>query len=445
MSAPEDTPSLSTLREEILKLVGRYQGLREEQEEPFIPGQSPVRYAGRVFGAEELQLATESVLDFWLTEGHFCRQFERQLADWVGVKHAILVNSGSSANLLAISALTSSALGPDALAPGDEVVTVAAGFPTTVAPIVQNRLVPVFVDVDIGGYNALPDQVQQAVGPRTRAIFLAHTLGNPWDVARIKAIADQHSLWLVEDNCDALGSTFDGQMTGGIGHLSTSSFYPAHHITLGEGGAVLTNSDRLARIARSFQSWGRDCWCDTGKDNSCGRRFSQQLGQLPTGYDHKYIYSHVGYNLKATEMQAAIGVAQMARLDGFVAARKENFRKLRAHLGDLEQQLHLPQATPRSDPSWFAFPVTLRPEVEASREALVTFLERKKVHTRNLFSGNLLCHPAFEAIEHRVVSDLENTDRIMHDTFFVGVYPGLKDEHLEYMSACLREFFGVRP
>jgi CDP-6-deoxy-D-xylo-4-hexulose-3-dehydrase len=399
-----------------------------------------VRYAGRVFGPPELRNAADAVLDFWLTAGRFSQDFEGRLAEYLGVSDVLMVNSGSSANLVAVTTLTSPKLGARQLRPGDEVITTAAAFPTTVAPIVQNRLVPVFVDVDIGGYNALPERIAEAIGPRTRAIILAHTLGNPWDVARIQGLARQHGLWLIEDNCDALGSRYQGRLTGTIGDLATLSFYPAHHITTGEGGAVATNDETLAKVARSIRDWGRDCYCAGGENNTCGRRFSQQFGTLPSGYDHKYVYSHIGYNLKATDIQAAIGCAQMDRLDGFTAARKRNHAFLSQALAGYRDRLVLPKATEGADPSWFAFVLTVEKGAGFSRDDLLAHLQNRKIETRNLFSGNLLRHPGFCDIEHRVVGDLRNADRITSDTFFIGVYPGLTMPELEYVVDVFKGF-----
>lgn len=427
------------IRERILALVEEYQQLRGERA-PFVPGESTVRYAGRVFGPPELRNAADAVLDFWLTAGRFSEEFEGRLGDYLGLSDVMMVNSGSSANLVAVTSLTSPLLGDRRLKPGDEVITVAAGFPTTVAPIVQNRLIPVFVDVDLGGYNALPDRVAEAIGPRTRAIMLAHTLGNPWDVARIQGLAKQHGLWLIEDNCDALGSRFAGKLTGTFGDLATFSFYPAHHITTGEGGAVGTNNETLARAARSIRDWGRDCYCSGGENNTCGRRFSQQLGTLPAGYDHKYVYSHIGYNLKATDIQAAIGCAQMDRLDGFTAARVRNHAFLSEALQPYGDRLILPRATQGATPSWFAFVITVGKDAGFTRQTLLAHLQTRKIETRNLFSGNLLRHPGFMGIEHRVVGDLQNTDRITSDTFFIGVYPGLTQAELTYVADAFKDF-----
>ena len=430
---------LDGLRRDILDKVAQYQRLRSADQR-FVPGESMVRYAGRVFGPEELVMATDAVLDFWLTSGRFTEEFESRLADFIGVGDALMVNSGSSANLLAVATLTSPKLGDRRLKAGDEVITVAAGFPTTVAPMILYGVTPVFVDVDLGGYNAIPEQIAAAVGPRTRAIMLAHTLGNPWDVSAISEIAKANDLWLVEDNCDALGSLWEGRPTGSFGHLATHSFYPAHHMTTGEGGAVVTNDPELARIAQSMRDWGRDCYCAGGENNTCGRRFSQQFGTLPYGYDHKYVYSHVGYNLKATDLQAAIGCAQFDRLDGFIEARRRNHAFLSKELSRWEDKLILPTATPASDPSWFGFVVTVREDAGFTRAELLRHLDEKKVETRNVFSGNLLRHPGFDNIEHRVIGDLPNSDRVTTDSFFVGVYPGLDDAQLSYMVETFDSF-----
>ena len=440
MTAPSD---LNALRRQILELVAQFEHERARGKK-FVPGQSMVRYAGRVFGPEELVSAADAVLDFWLTAGRFTEQFEQGLAEYLGVDSALMVNSGSSANLVAVTTLTSPRLGDRQLKPGDEVITVAAGFPTTVAPLVQNRLVPVFVDVDVGTYNAIPEHVAEAVGPKTKAIVLAHTLGNPWDVGAIAAVARKHGLWLVEDNCDALGSTYGGQKTATFGDIATLSFYPAHHITTGEGGAVVTSNDELRRIALSVRDWGRDCYCAGGEDNTCGRRFSQQFGDLPMGYDHKYVYSHIGYNLKATDLQAAIGVTQLTRLPGFVEARKRNHAFLTKALAPHADRLVLHRATPGSDPSWFAYVISVREGAGFSREDLVRHLYEHKVETRNLFSGNLLRHPGFKGIEHRVVGSLAGSDRVTTDTFFIGVYPGLGEAELAYTVEQIERFLKAR-
>ena len=430
---------METLRQQILDLVRAY-GDERSRPAAFRPGQDLVHYAGRVFDAEELCRLVDASLDFFLTAGRFAEEFEARFAEQLGVGNALLVNSGSSANLVALSALTSPKLGARRLQPGDEVITVAAGFPTTVAPIVQNRLVPVFVDVNLGDYTAIPERLAAAVGPRTRAIMMAHTLGVPFALDTVRDLAQRHTLWIIEDQCDALGSRYRGQLTGTFGHIASHSFYPAHHITMGEGGCVVTNDEVLAGLARSFRDWGRDCYCAGGENNTCGKRFSQQFGTLPFGYDHKYVYSHIGYNLKVTDMQAAIGCAQLDKLEAFTARRKANFARLRSALQPYEHRLILPQATPQSDPSWFAFPITVRSDAGFSRNELTKFLEEHQIETRNLFSGNLLRHPAFADIQHRVVGDLRNTDLITTNTFFVGVYPGLTDAHLDYVAATMAEF-----
>ena len=428
-----------SLRAEIVAKVAEYHDATFAQA-TFVPGESPIPVSGRVFDADDLAHLTEATLDFWLTTGRFAGQFESELARFVGVRHAMLCNSGSSANLLALSALTSPALGDGRLQPGDEVIGVAAAFPTTVNPIVQNGLVPVFVDVNLGGYEADPVRVAEAIGPRTRAIMLAHTLGNPFDLDAVVALAATHNLWLVEDNCDALGTRYRGQMTGTFGDLATLSFYPAHHITMGEGGSVLTSRPRLKTIVESFRDWGRDCWCAPGKADTCGKRFDWELGDLPRGYDHKYIYSHIGYNLKATDMQAAVGVAQLKKLPGFIDARKRNWRRLRDGLAGLEEFLILPEPTPHSDPSWFGFAITVRPEAPFSRQELVRVLESHRIGTRLLFGGNLLRQPAYRHVPHRIVGELKNTDLVMQGTFWIGVYPGITDAMVDYMIERITAF-----
>ena len=438
MSGQPPQPGEET-RTQILELVARYYRERHVRP-PFDPARDPVRYAGRVYGEQELLNLVEASLDFYLTAGRFTEEFEAGVADRLGLDEALLVNSGSSANLVALTALTSPTLGERRLRPGDEVITVAAGFPSTVAPIVQNGLVPVFVDVRLGDYNADPDQLRAAVSPRTRAIMLAHTLGVPFDLDTVMDLVRTHDLWLVEDNCDALGSRFRGRPTGTFGHLSTLSFYPAHQITTGEGGMVLTNDRLLARVARSIRDWGRDCYCAGGENNTCGKRFSQQFGTLPYGYDHKYVYTHLGYNLKATDMQAAIGCAQLERLDGFVATRRRNHASLLEALRPYEDRLLLPVAPPETEPSWFGFVVTVREDAGFTRNELTGFLEANRIETRNLFSGNLLRHPAFRDVERRVVGDLANTDTVMERTFFVGVYPGIDEARLEYVIDAFRRF-----
>lgn len=428
------------LRAEILKLVEAYHVEKFQKKAAFVPGQDLIHYAGRVFDSDEMCRLVDSSLDFFLTAGRYSEEFEANFAEKLGVSNALLVNSGSSANLIALTALTSPKLGDRRLKPGDEVITVAAGFPTTLAPILQNQLIPVFIDVNLGDYTAIPERIAQAIGPKTRAIMMAHTLGIPFDLDVVLALAKKHDLWVIEDNCDALGSLYRGKWTGSFGHIASHSFYPAHHITMGEGGCVVTNDDELARIACSFRDWGRDCYCSGGENNTCGKRFSQQFGTLPLGYDHKYVYSHIGYNLKVTDMQAAIGCAQLGKLDDFVARRKANFVTLSALLKRFEDRLLLPKATPNSDPSWFAFPITVRPEAGFTRNELTQHLESKKIETRNLFSGNLLRHPAFDGIPHRLVGDLNNTDLITTNTFFVGVYPGLTDQHLQYMGDMFEKY-----
>jgi CDP-6-deoxy-D-xylo-4-hexulose-3-dehydrase len=420
------------LRERIRALLPEY--FRQAfPDRVFVPGESPVPVTGKVFDADELELLVEAALDFWLTTGRFAQQFESEFARFIGVRSASLVNSGSSANLAALAALTSTKIGARRLQPGDEVVTVAAGFPTTVNPILQCGLVPVFVDVTIPTYNVDVRQLEAAISPRTRAVVLAHTLGNPFDVAAVTQFVEQHELWLIEDCCDALGSTYNGRLIGTFGHLATASFYPAHHITTGEGGCVLTDTPLLKTLVESFRDWGRDCWCDPGKDGTCGKRFEWTLGSLPAGYDHKYTYSHVGYNLKATDMQAAVGVAQLKKLPGFIAARKRNFARLRVGLQDLEEFFILPEATPHSDPSWFGFPILVRPGAPFSRAEVLRFLEERKIATRPLFGGNLVRQPAYENVPHRRVGDLANSDLIMNQLFWIGVYPGLTEPMLEYV------------
>jgi CDP-4-dehydro-6-deoxyglucose reductase, E1 len=424
------------LRNRIREMVGEYYREAFPARE-FIPGTSQVPVSGRVFDEQELELLVESSLDFWLTTGRFADQFEREFAKFVGVREAILVNSGSSANLLAISALTSEKLGERRLQPGDEVITLAAGFPTTVNPIIQNGLVPVFVDVHVPTFNVDVTQLEAAVSNRTRAVIFAHTLGNPFDLGSVTAFAKKHNLWLIEDCCDALGSTYRGQKVGTFGDLATVSFYPAHHITMGEGGCVLTNKPMLRTLVESFRDWGRDCWCAPGKENTCGKRFDWQLGGLPHGYDHKYMYSHIGYNLKATDMQAAVGVAQMKKLPGFIEARKKNFAALKEGLRGSEEFLILPEATPESDPSWFGFPTMVREGAPFTRRDLVQYLDAKRIQTRQLFGGNLVRQPAYKDVRYRVVGELKNSDRAMNQAFWIGVYPGLTPEMLEYIIETL--------
>jgi CDP-6-deoxy-D-xylo-4-hexulose-3-dehydrase len=427
------------LRTEILRLVEQYYQERFGRR-TFRPGTDTVHYAGRVFDADEVVKLVDSSLDFFLTAGRYADQFETEMAEFFGLGTALLVNSGSSANLVALTALTSSKLGERRLQPGDEVITVAAAFPTTVAPIVQNRFVPVFVDVNLGDYTAIPSRLEEAIGPRSRAIAMAHTMGVPFDLDTVVRLAQEHQLWVVEDNCDALGSRYRGRLTGTFGDIATVSFYPAHHITTGEGGCVVTGNDLLGRIARSIRDWGRDCYCAGGENNTCGKRYGQQFGRLPHGYDHKYVYSHIGYNLKVTDMQAAIGVAQLAKLEGFIARRKANFQSLRAMLEPYQDRLILPHCSPEADPSWFGFVLTVRQDAGFTRNELTRLLESNRIETRNLFSGNLLRQPAFMDIEHRVVGELTNTDVIMERTFFIGVYPGIDDRQLEYVGSVFDRF-----
>ena len=429
-------------RQDILDQVRDYANLRQQTAE-FIPGQHAIPPSGKVLGPEEFVHLVDASLDGWLTTGRFNARFEEQLAGYLGVEHVLTCNSGSSANLLALSALTSPQLGERALKPGDEVITAAAGFPTTVNPIVQNGLVPVFVDSHIPSYNPLPETVEAAITPRTRAIMLAHTLGNPLEIAALKSIADRHGLWLIEDCCDALGSEHTGRKVGTFGDIGTLSFYPAHHITMGEGGAVFTSDSQLKRILESFRDWGRDCWCNPGCDNTCGKRFDWQLGELPAGYDHKYVYSHAGYNLKITDMQAAVGLAQLARIDGFVAARRQNFALLNELLQPLAEFFILPEASPESTPSWFGFPLTLRETAPFNRVDLLRFLDQRKIGSRLLFAGNLTRQPYFLDRPHRVSGQLNNADTIMQRTFWIGIWPGLGEAQLRYMAQSLGDFCGT--
>src|SRR6266581_4293098 len=432
------TASTAELRAQIKQLVAEY-AAHSFAPKPFVPGQTPIPASGKVLGAEELQHMVEASL----ATGRFNDAFERRLAEFIGAKHALTTNSGSSANLLAFSALTSPQLGERALKPGDEVITVAAGFPTTVNPTLLYGMIPVFVDIHIPTYNIDPGQIDAAVSSKTRAIMVAHTLGNPFDVAEVTRIAKKHNLWLVEDCCDALGSTYGGRRVGTFGHIGTVSFYPAHHITMGEGGAVFTNDDDLKRIIESFRDWGRDCYCDPGMENTCGKRFGWQLGTLPFGYDHKYTYSHLGFNLKITDLQAAVGLAQLERLPGFIEIRKRNFAFLKARLRDSEDFLLLPEATVNSDPSWFGFPITVRESAAANRAHIQQYCDQYKIGTRLLFAGNLVRQPYMAGRAHRVAGALDNTNRVMSDTFWIGVYPGLTEEMLEYAVSKIEAFFGI--
>ena len=411
------------------------------QKQEFIPGESAVPVSGKVLDADDLVALVDSSLDGWLTAGRFTRDFERELAKFVGARSALFVNSGSSANLVALSGLTSPKLGKKALKAGDEVLTVAMGFPTTVNPILQNGLKPVVVDVDLETYDAKSDMLREAVGPKTRAIMMAHTLGNPFDLDTVQALCKEHDLWLIEDSCDALGATYRGQRTGSFGDTATVSFYPAHHMTTGEGGAVFVKSPLVKKQVESFRDWGRDCYCETGQDDTCAKRFGWQLGDLPEGYDHKYTYSHIGYNLKATDMQAALGLTQMKKLDGFIAARNKNFNYLYSQLNGVEG-LIMPKATEHSEPSWFGFPITLDPKHPVNREELLRFLDSKKIGTRLMFAGNVLKQPAYKDVDFRVVGDLTNTDIVMMRTFWVGVYPGLTEPMLDYIVENIVDFMG---
>ncbi len=433
------TDRMASLRRQILELCTQY---CEEACSPveFKPGVTPVPVSGKVIDGSDVTSVVDSALDRWFTTGRFAEDFERKLARFIGVRSASLVNSGSSANLLAVSALTSPKLGERRLKPGDEVITVAAAFPTTVNPILQNRLVPVFVDVTLPTLEIDVTQLEAARSEKTRAVMVAHTLGNVFDLDAVTEFVRKHNLWLIEDCCDALGSTWKGKKVGSFGDIATVSFYPAHHITMGEGGAVLTDQPNLKTLIESFRDWGRDCWCDPGKENTCGKRFDWQLGELPCGYDHKYIYSHIGYNLKATDMQAALGGSQMEKLPQFIARRKENFRFLRSALEPLERFLMLPEATKKSDPSWFGFPLAVREDAPFSREALIRELDAKKIHTRLLFGGNVLRQPAYRDCPHRVVGSLANSDFVMNNVFWLGVYPGLTAPMLEFVAETIKRF-----
>jgi len=427
------------IREQIRELVAEYYRA-EFAERAFVPGESPVRVSGRVFDQTELQLLTDAALDFWLTTGRFAAEFEKKFARFFGLRCAMLVNSGSSANLLALSALSSPRLEARRLRAGDEVITVAAGFPTTVNPIIQNRLIPVFVDVDPRTHAVRLDQLEEARSDKTRAIMIAHTLGNPYRADEVAAFARRHHLWFIEDCCDAVGATLGGRGVGTFGDLATVSFYPAHHITMGEGGCVLSDQPLLKTLVESFRDWGRDCWCAPGKENTCGKRFAWQLGDLPCGYDHKYTYSHIGYNLKLTDLQAAVGVAQLEKLPDFIAARRRNFQMLKQLLSSFEDTLMLPEATPGAEPSWFGFPLAVRPEAPFTRDQLVRHLESRRIATRLLFGGNLLRQPAYRDVPYRVIGDLAGSDFIMNHVFWMGVYPGLTAEMIDYMATEIGNF-----
>jgi len=431
-----------SLRKDIAELVSQYAALQYVKK-PFEAGKTVVPPSGKVIGETELQYMVEASLDGWLTTGRFNDQFEKELAEFIGINHLITVNSGSSANLVAFSTLTSPKLGIRAIKKGDEVIGVAAGFPTTVNPVVQFGAVPVFVDVDSETHNINADLVEAAITSKTKAIMLAHTLGNPFNLEKIKQICEKHHLWLIEDCCDALGAKYNGQHVGTFGDIATCSFYPAHHITMGEGGAVFTNDPKLAVIAESFRDWGRDCYCKPGCDNTCGKRFNMQLGSLPEGYDHKYTYSHLGYNLKISDMQAACGLAQLKRLPEFITKRNSNFDYLAQRLSTLSDFIELTKPTENSEPSWFGFPITVKESSGVSRVDLTKYLDQNKIGTRLLFAGNLIRQPYFEEIEYRVVGELTNTDITMHQTLWLGIYPGLGNEQLNYIAEKMEEFFGV--
>ena len=436
MKTPED------LRSEISKLVAEYADIKYK-DTTFKPGRTVIPASGKVIGSTELQYMVDASLDGWLTSGRFNRKFEVELAKFIGIKHLITVNSGSSANLVAFSTLTSPKLGKKAIKKGDEVVGVAAGFPTTVNPIIQFGAVPVFVDVDLKTHNINTDLIEEAITPKTRAIMLAHTLGNPFNLQRIREICDKYNLWLIEDCCDALGATYNEMHVGTFGDIATCSFYPAHHITMGEGGAVFTNNSELITIAESFRDWGRDCYCGPGCENTCGKRFSQNLGDLPQGYDHKYTYSHLGYNLKISDMQAACGLAQLKRLPGFIKKRNSNFNYLLKRMSTLTDFLDFTEPTKNSKPSWFGFPITIKESSIFRRVDLIKYLNQNKVDTRLLFAGNLTKQPSILGTKYRVVGELTNTDITMNQTFWIGVYPGLDKEHLDYISEKIEEFFGI--
>ena len=432
------TPDLQQ-REQILDTVTQY-AESSLLKDSFTAGQTTIPPSGKVVGAPELRAMVDAVLDGWLTTGRFNDQFEQQLASYLGIKHVLTTNSGSSANLLAFSALTSPTLGDRAIKPGDEVIGVAAGFPTTVNPILQFGAIPVFVDIDIPSYNIDPEKIEAALGPKTKAVMLAHTLGNPFNLGVVKELCERHNLWLIEDCCDALGSRYSNTMVGSFGDIGTLSFYPAHHITMGEGGAVFTNNGQLRRILLSFRDWGRDCHCPPGQDNTCGKRYDWQLGDLPHGYDHKYIYSHLGYNLKITDMQAACGLAQLARLDGFVESRKQNFILLEQGLSSCSEWVTLPQATPNSQPSWFGYPISVKCSAPFSRLELLKHLDSKRIGTRLLFAGNLTRQPYMMGQNYRVSGTLEQTDQAMNQTFWIGLYPGLTPDMLSYVGETITQF-----
>lgn len=426
------------IREKILKEVRNY--YLSNDKETFKPGYSKINYAGRIYNQEELINLVDASLDFWLTAGRYAAKFEKEFSEFLGIKHCLLTNSGSSANLLAISALTSQELGERMLRPGDEVITTACGFPTTLNPILQNNLVPVFIDIKLGSYNIDSDKIEKAISKKTKAIFIPHTLGNPVNINKIAELAKKHKLWFIEDNCDALGSKYNGKHTGTFGDISTFSFYPAHHITMGEGGAVCTNNSLLKKLIGSFRDWGRDCWCDPGCDNTCQKRFSWKFGKMPEGYDHKYIYSHIGYNLKVTDMQAAIGLAQLKKLPCFIRDRKENFLEIYNLLRKYDKYFILPEPEKNSDPSWFGFPILVKPEAPFTRAEIVNYLEKNKITTRMLFGGNLTKQPAYQNIKYKSYKNLKNTDIVMNSLFWIGVYSGVTKEKLKYIKKVFEKF-----
>jgi CDP-4-dehydro-6-deoxyglucose reductase, E1 len=427
------------IKKEIFNKVKELYKLKKNSE-VFVPGKTYINYAGRVYDEKEIVSLVDASLEFWLTAGRYAAIFEENLAKFLGLKYCILVNSGSSANLLAISALTSDKLNKKKLKPGDEVITIACGFPTTLNPIIQNNLIPVFADVDIGTYNIQISQLERIITKKTKAIFIAHTLGNPANLNKIMKIVDKYNLWFIEDNCDSLGSKYEERYTGTFGHISTCSFYPAHHITMGEGGAILTDDPVLKKIVLSFRDWGRDCWCEPGKDNTCGLRFSKQFGDLPLGYDHKYVYSHIGYNLKLTDLQASIGVEQLKKLPDFIESRRNNFLFLKKELQKYEKYFVLPQSLENSEPSWFGFPILVKNASPFTRDEIVGFLNESKIATRMLFGGNLLKQPAYKHIKYRLPDSLKNTDLVMNNLFWIGVYPGLAPEMLKYMVDIIGKF-----
>lgn len=430
---PED------IRKEILKKVKQYY-LKSKLKEKFIPGQDYIPYAGRVYDEKELGTLIDSSLDFWLTEGRYAKEFEKRFCKFLNVKHCILANSGSSANLLAITALTSNLLKERAIKAGDEIITTACGFPTTLSPIIQNNLVPVILDIELGNYNINTKTIEKAINNKTKAIFVAHTLGNPNNINEILKLARKYNLWFIEDNCDALGSKYDNKFTGAFGDMATFSFYPAHQITMGEGGAVVTNNNLLKKIIKSFRDWGRDCFCETGKDNSCGIRFNHKYRNLPSGYDHKYIYSHIGYNLKLTDMQAAVGVAQLKKLPYFIKMRRKNFDILYTHIDKYSKYLLLPEAMKNSDPCWFGFPIMVKESAPFTRNDIVQFLENNKIATRMLFGGNLIKQPAFVNSKYRIMGDLINTDLVMNNLFWIGVYPGITNDKMSYIIITIDKY-----